>query len=102
MVLPADPMENEYVPGVTFPGTNESDATDRRPLDRRAADSGRRIDRRQVLPQEPRLLAAGADVFNAKGLAGDHGQAERRPQDLSAAFAEGAVDLDWSGHGRLF
>src|ERR1700722_15855309 len=47
-----------------------------------------------MLPQQSRLFAAGADVLDAKWLARDHGQAKSRPQDLAAAFADGAVELD--------
>ena len=64
----------------------------RRALNARPADPRSGVDRRQMLPQQAGLFAAGADVRNVEGLARAHGEGKSRPKDLAAAFADGAVE----------
>lgn len=44
------------------------------------------LDCGQVLAEQPRFGAAGADLLDAKGLAGDQRERKRCPEDLSAAL----------------
>jgi len=61
---------------------------------------GRGPHRRQVLGPQPGSVPIGADPREAKGLSGQQGQDERAAQNLSAAFAHGAVDLYRRRHRR--
>ncbi len=63
-----------------------------RALDLCPSDLGRRPDRRQMLPHEPRLGPPGADLLHAERCPGHQRQGQRRPQNLSAPFALGSVD----------
>jgi hypothetical protein len=55
----------------------------------------------EVLAQQARLGAAGADVVDAQRPPGEGGEGEGGAQDLAAAFALGAVDGDEVVHGGL-
>lgn len=70
----------------------------RRPAHLGAADRGRRLHAGQVLTHQAGLGAAGADRVQREGSARAHRQGQRGAQDLPAALAGGAIDLD---HGVL-
>jgi hypothetical protein len=59
------------------------------------------LDGREVLPHQARPLAPGADVHYPERCPGDEGERERRPEDLAAALALRAVDLE-ERHGYPF
>ena len=69
-----------------------SGGTEGGPFDSSAAHFDRGQDRRQMLAQQPRPLAARANVLNAERLPGGQGKAQRITQDLPAAFAERSID----------
>ena len=48
----------------------------------------------QVRRPQPRVLPPGPDFDEIERSAGQDRQRERRPQDLPAAFAVGAVEFD--------
>ena len=52
----------------------------------RGADGG------EMLAHQPRPFSFGPDVGYGHGLSRDHGEGQRGPQNLSAAFSERAVD----------
>ncbi len=54
---------------------------------------GRRQHRGQVLAQQPRAAAPGANIMDTQGLAGEHRQAQGAAQYLAAA--DGAVQFDY-------
>jgi hypothetical protein len=60
----------------------------------RARDLTRGLHTRQMLPQQARLLAARAQFLDAERLPRDHRQRQRRAQNLTTAFALGAVEDD--------
>jgi hypothetical protein len=47
-----------------------------------------------MLGQEPRLRPPSADAGDAKRRAGQERESQRRAEDLAAALAVGAVDLE--------
>lgn len=63
------------------------------------SDPGCCLDTGEVLPHEARLGASRPDVMDAEGSAGDDAQRQRRAQDLTAAFALGAIECDGGVHG---
>lgn len=62
------------------------------------ADLPRRLHGHQVLPPQPGLVTATAQVGDAEGFAGDERERQRGAQHLAAALALGAIDLDRRCH----
>jgi hypothetical protein len=87
-------------------GKGELARSEEIPCELRAADSGCGSRCREVLGLQPRIAALGSDVDEPKCAQSDGGQAERRPQDLPAAFPMRAVNdqrvgyLPAPGEGR--
>ena len=95
MALPADPTEKVYSPGEPRRGTNVSARDPSASPSTCALDDRRRgVHGGQVLPQQSRLVASGANVVDPKRPAGGHRQRQGGAQDLPAAFALRAVDRD--------
>jgi hypothetical protein len=60
----------------------------------RITNLGGRFHRRQMLSHQAGLLASGTDSFNSDRFAGDCRQPDRRPKDLTTAFALRSVNCD--------
>jgi hypothetical protein len=73
-----------------YPGENRRAVDDSRPLYASVADCCRCLDRGKVLRLESGILRALRMLMISTGLPSMH-ERERRPEDLSSAFAVGAV-----------